>query len=70
MIKLPEYVYDNFWTSEDGEHVCYYEIYEKNGEKYVFVDASTRYFDTLKECQEEAEKHIDSLTQGGNKKWI
>lgn len=59
-----EYVYDTFWTSEDGEHVCFYEIYEKIGEKYTFVDASTNYFDTLEACQMEAEKHITFMDKG------
>ncbi len=62
----PEYVYDNFWTSQEGEQVCFYEIYEKVGEKYIFVDDSSGYFDTLELCQKEAEKHIDSLIHGGN----
>lgn len=58
----PEYVFSAIWVSK-----CSYQIYEKNQDKYFFVDESGHYFDTLQECQEAAILHINSLIKGGNK---
>lgn len=59
-----EYTYETCIDSIDGEHVFFYEIYEKNGKDERFVERSFEFFDTREECDHAGDEHCQSLEAG------